>query len=177
MVTPGTVQCSQGEWSGQVSIDRAAASVILQALTPGGVSGVSNPFEVQGSGAAIPGDLNGDGVVGGPDLDIIRSFWAQSVPAGNWALGDPSGDGLVGGADLDIVRSNWGNTVGAAAVPLAAAAESSSEDTFGPRRSDDAQSFAKAAWAAEVASRQTTRAAKKTAGATLVDWVFANGWK
>jgi len=57
----------------------------------------------------LPGDLNGDGFVGGDDLDIVRAHWGQEVPAGNWASGDISGDGFVGGDDLDMVRSNWGS--------------------------------------------------------------------
>ena len=68
--------------------------------------------------ADIPGDLNGDGFVGGDDLDIVRSFWGQSVTAGNKLKGDPSGDGFVGGDDLDEVRANWGEgTPPAAPVP------------------------------------------------------------
>ena len=54
------------------------------------------------------GDLNGDGFVGGADLDIVRSFWGQNVTAGNKEHGDPSGDGFVGGDDLDEVRAHWG---------------------------------------------------------------------
>jgi|GEM_PF-1094632 len=57
---------------------------------------------------ALPGDLNGDGFVGGDDLDIVRGFWGQNVTAGDLLEGDPSGDGFVGGDDLDIVRANWG---------------------------------------------------------------------
>jgi len=64
-----------------------------------------NPFD---PGADIPGDLNSDGFVGGDDLDIVRSFWGQSVTPGNLLEGDPSEDGFVGGDDLDIVRGNWG---------------------------------------------------------------------
>ena len=56
----------------------------------------------------IPGDLNGDGFVGGDDLDIVRSFWGQAVTPGNKLHGDPSGDGFVGGDDLDEVRAHWG---------------------------------------------------------------------
>ena len=55
-----------------------------------------------------PGDLNGDGFVGGDDLDIVRSFWGQSVTPGNKLHGDPSEDGFVGGDDLDEVRAHWG---------------------------------------------------------------------
>lgn len=56
----------------------------------------------------IPGDLNDDGFVGGADLDIVRSFWGQTVTPGNKLHGDPSGDGFVGGDDLDEVRAHWG---------------------------------------------------------------------
>ena len=55
-----------------------------------------------------PGDLNGDGFVGGADLDIVRSFWGQTVTPGNLLHGDPSGDGFVAGDDLDEVRAHWG---------------------------------------------------------------------
>jgi len=57
---------------------------------------------------SIPGDLNGDGFVGGEDLDIVRGFWGEYVDPGSLLFGDPSGDGFVGGDDLDLVRSNWG---------------------------------------------------------------------
>jgi len=67
----------------------------------------------------LAGDLNGDGFVGGDDLDIVRSFWGQNVTAGNLLQGDPSNDGFVGGDDLDIVRANWGQGTppGPASVP------------------------------------------------------------
>ena len=62
-----------------------------------------------GSGESpLDGDLNSDGFVGGDDLDIVRSFWGQTVEQGNLLQGDPSNDGFVGGDDLDIVRANWG---------------------------------------------------------------------
>ena len=63
------------------------------------------------SGALLPGDLDGDGFVGGDDLDILRAFWGQEVTPGNRASGDPSGDGFVGGDDLDMVRADWGQGV------------------------------------------------------------------
>ena len=58
----------------------------------------------------LPGDLDGDGLVGSSDLDIVRANWGQAVTAGDLLAGDPSGDGAVGSADLDIVRANWGAT-------------------------------------------------------------------
>ena len=87
-VSPATADLVQGHWTGQVTVGGPATALTLSAQTPGGTIGTSNPFDVQGSGTAILGDLNGDGTVGGADLDIIRSFWAQTVPAGNLAMGD-----------------------------------------------------------------------------------------
>ena len=65
----------------------------------------------------IPGDLNGDGMVGSLDLDIVRAHWEETVDPGCLLCGDPSGDGIVGSADLDIVRANWGAGMAAASVP------------------------------------------------------------
>ena len=56
------------------------------------------------------GDLNGDGFVDIDDINVLGSFWGQTVEQGNPAQGDPSNDGFVGAADLDIVRANWGNS-------------------------------------------------------------------
>ena len=48
------------------------------------------------------GDLDGNGFVDDPDLDILRANWG-----GTLAAADPSGDGFVGGADFDIVMDQW----------------------------------------------------------------------
>jgi len=53
-------------------------------------------------GAALTGDLNGDGAVDGADLGLFLSDWG--------AAGGPSdldGDGVVGGADLGLLLGNW----------------------------------------------------------------------
>ena len=70
-----------------------------------------------------PGDLNGDGFVGGDDLDIVRSFWGQTVTPGDLLHGDASGNGIVSGQDLDIVRAHWGEGMppGPAGVPESSA--------------------------------------------------------
>ena len=73
-------------------------------------------FRTDAEAPALPGDLDGDGLVGSSDLDVVRANWGASVPAGDIAQGDPSGDGHVGSADLDIIRANWGSTA-PSAVP------------------------------------------------------------
>lgn len=82
----------------------------------------------------LPGDADGDGLVGSSDLDIIRAHWGLAVTPGDRASGDLSGDGAVGSADLDLVRSQWG-----AAVPQAAGTTTpaSDQDVYGPRRQED----------------------------------------
>lgn len=50
---------------------------------------------------AVPGDLNGDGVVNGADLGLLLSNWGGS------GVGDLSGDGVVDGADLGLLLSAW----------------------------------------------------------------------
>ncbi len=50
-----------------------------------------------------PGDLDGDGVVGGADLGILLQNWGTAGPA------DLDADGVVGGADLGILLQNWGD--------------------------------------------------------------------
>ena len=65
-----------------------------------------------------PGDLNGDWFVGGAELDIVRSFWGQTVPRGSLLHGDVSGNGVCSRQDMDIVRAHWG----ARGIPPAPAA-------------------------------------------------------
>ena len=51
------------------------------------------------------GDLDGDGVVGGPDLTMVLTGW-QNGPGST--IGDLSGDGETNGADLGLLLVNWG---------------------------------------------------------------------
>ena len=66
----------------------------------------------------LQGDLNGDGIVGSQDLDIVRSHWLETVTPGDLSRGDASGDGMVGSADLDVIRGNWCAGLKAATVPV-----------------------------------------------------------
>lgn len=56
-----------------------------------------------------PGDLDGDGQVGGSDLLIILGEWGTCpTPA---CLGDLNHDGIIDGADLTLLLSFWGPAV------------------------------------------------------------------
>ena len=50
-----------------------------------------------------PGDLTGDGAVGGDDLGLLLAVFGTSDPAA-----DLDGDGNVGGGDLGLILSAWG---------------------------------------------------------------------
>jgi hypothetical protein len=54
-----------------------------------------------------PADLNDDGVVSGPDLTILLSWWGPCPPSGK-CLGDINEDGIVSGSDLSILLGLWG---------------------------------------------------------------------
>ena len=68
-----------------------------------------------------PGDLTGDGFVGGADLDTVRAYWGTHPLVDGLTFGDPSRDGFVGGDDLDMVRAHWGES--AAPMPPGVPAE------------------------------------------------------
>ncbi len=50
---------------------------------------------------AVPGDINGDGLVNASDLAILLGNWGSS------GSGDINGDGTVNGSDLAILLGNW----------------------------------------------------------------------
>jgi uncharacterized membrane protein len=52
----------------------------------------------------VPGDVNGDGVVGTDDLLTIISMWGPCEPP---CSADLNGDGMVGTDDLLVVLANW----------------------------------------------------------------------
>jgi len=102
-----------GSWAADGRLDWGLSS------SPGTGQGYFNHVKLEvASLEPMSGDLNGDGFVGGDDLDIVRSFWGQDVTEGDLLSGDPSGDGFVGGDDLDIVRANWGDGMPPAPVDV-----------------------------------------------------------
>ncbi len=58
-------------------------------------------------GPAKPGDLNGDGSVGVPDLLLLLGLWGQCVDVRDCPA-DLDGDGSVGVPDLLLLLANWG---------------------------------------------------------------------
>ena len=50
-----------------------------------------------------PGDLDGDGVVGGADLGLLLAAWGSVDPEA-----DLDGSGTVDGGDLGLMLANWG---------------------------------------------------------------------
>ena len=58
---------------------------------------------------AFVGDLDGDGLVGSGDLDLVRGAWGGETVPGDLAAGDGDGDGMIGSGDLDLIRGAWGS--------------------------------------------------------------------
>ena len=75
--------------------------VAFDAMTADGVFDLANP-------EFAAADMNGDGLIGSDDLDVIRANWGATVAPGDVSSGDLTGDGAVNSSDLDIVRALWG---------------------------------------------------------------------
>jgi subtilisin family serine protease len=52
--------------------------------------------------ALVPGDVNGDGIVNGLDINLVASHWQDG-----YGPGDGNGDGIVNGLDLNEIASHW----------------------------------------------------------------------
>jgi hypothetical protein len=72
------------------------------------------------SGAAVPGDTNGDGIVNDADLANLE---AQFGGAPGAESADFDGDGDVDAHDFAVMRGNWGFGVGPAPLPAGATPE------------------------------------------------------
>ena len=64
--------------------------------------------------ALLPGDVDGDGFVGGDDLTIVLSNWG--LDGQTREQGDLTGDGFIGGDDYSEVLTYWGTGIGLGAV-------------------------------------------------------------
>lgn len=53
----------------------------------------------------VPGDLDGDGIVGGADLSVLLGYWGACPPAD--CLADLDGNGVVDGGDLARLLGLW----------------------------------------------------------------------
>ena len=60
---------------------------------------------VESTPSYIPGDVDGNGVVNGNDLNIILSNYGATSGM-TWGTGDLDGSGTVNGNDLNIVLSD-----------------------------------------------------------------------
>jgi hypothetical protein len=56
----------------------------------------------------FPGDIDGDGAVGGSDLAVLLADWSRSTAAAGYLASDLSGDGVVDAADLSVLLARWG---------------------------------------------------------------------
>ena len=75
-------------------------------LTPSEASGkpqvFTNLFPGSGSGSAIPGDVNGDGIVSSVDVTALYN-WLLNGDASAIVNGDQDGDGIITSVDITII--------------------------------------------------------------------------
>ncbi|MFB0985657.1 MAG: pectinesterase family protein [Phycisphaerales bacterium] len=69
---------------------------------------INGPFiDLGGNALCIcPGDLSGDGMVGGADLGVLLALWG--VCNSSDCSADLNGDGAINGADLGLLLGLWG---------------------------------------------------------------------
>ena len=73
-----------------------------------GISSFSFDIIITGS-VNLPGDINGDGLVGAGDLGLLGWAWGSTIGEPNYIPeADLNGDGVVNYRDLGILGANWG---------------------------------------------------------------------
>ena len=92
-----------GTWTLRISDLQSGDTGSLQSATLVLVVALDCDGDGQPDECDCPADLDGNGIVGGPDLSIMLSTWGSAGPA------DLDGDGIVGGADLATLLSTWGS--------------------------------------------------------------------
>jgi hypothetical protein len=91
------------------TIPRGTAALILRhRRSIPGIAAAAIATTVLG---AVPGDVDGDGVVGGSDLNRVLLAWGP-CGVGEECPADLNADGVVDGADQSIVLEHWGSTAG-----------------------------------------------------------------
>lgn len=55
----------------------------------------------------VEGDLDGDGEVGGSDLELVLDRFGLNVTPGSWLQGDTNGDGVISMDDVDNILAKW----------------------------------------------------------------------
>ena len=99
---------TEGEFGWQVALD-GSYGVVSALYEDAGVADDGRAY-VLGLDAVtcggVIGDLNGDGVVSGPDLTILLANWGPCVDVSDCPA-DLDGNGTVNGADLTLLLSNW----------------------------------------------------------------------
>ena len=80
-------------------------TVRLESLSKTGINGPVID-DVRVSPYACMADLNGDGIVGPPDLGILLAVWGTD--GGDIEAADINGDGTVNASDLGPLLGAWG---------------------------------------------------------------------
>jgi|GEM_PF-1939125 len=137
-VNPGSVNLASGVWNGSLSVGSAGKGLVLQADGATGLTGESNPFDVNGAaalGVTPPGPLITTGYRGGPFTPAGHPFtvtntggaplaWTVSTST-PWISLSSNGGTLAGGASTTVTAN-----LDAAALAAFATGTSNGSITF-----------------------------------------------
>ncbi len=89
------------------SVATASGSFAIDAVRTRDGAGLALALATTFEAPANPADLDGDGLVGGPDLAILLGAWG-ACPDAAPCPADLDADGAVGGTDLATLLASWG---------------------------------------------------------------------
>jgi hypothetical protein len=88
------------------------SSVTLPSLDPGLHWDTSLLYTQGILRVSIPGDVTGDGITNGLDINLIANKWLHTGSPATLP-GDANGDGTVNGLDINVIATHWLQTYGA----------------------------------------------------------------
>ena len=101
LLADGSVACWGSNGYGQCDVGCFDPATPFESVSAGRFVSVAT---LQSQPVSCPGDLNGDGVVGGADLALMITTWGPCTACD----ADLNGDGDVNGNDLGLMFAAWG---------------------------------------------------------------------
>ncbi len=101
LLADGSVACWGSNGYGQCDVGCFDPATPFESVSAGRFVSVAT---LQSQPVSCPGDLNGDGVVGGADIGLMNATWGPCTACD----ADLNGDGDVNGNDLGLMFAAWG---------------------------------------------------------------------
>ena len=132
-VAPSATALSELNLTSSSTLAPGHDQVLGSAFTAGSAQDLSLQFHLAGPSTSfangtvlyksvLNGDVTGDGIVNGLDINLIATNWLHqgTLP------GDANYDGTVNGLDINLVATNWLHTLGGGGTSVAGVPEPSS---------------------------------------------------